>query len=417
MKLISIGEKEFYNYAINHPNGSFYQTPQWGKLKQTNGWKYYLLGYKENKKIICACMLLEKQTPIKRSIFYCPKGFLIDYNDFELLKQFTYDLKKFIIEKKGFMLKIDPNVVYQLRNKEGIPFGNKNDIVIDNLKKIGFHHFGFNNEFETMQPRFLCGINIENTTYDDLIKTFTKNTKKRLLELKNLAVQVKKADKSEYSIAVNILDETNHRKHLAGRPCEYYIKMKDLFKDQIDFYLCYIDKKIAINKYKELINIEQSNKEKILNKMKTSIVGKKLNNDMELCCRKISLLEKRIEEVESFKEDKTYIGSLLSIWMGDESITLLSGTVSKYKNFLPKYAFYDEHIKESLRQKKKYVNFFGISGIFDPKSENYGIYEIKKGFNPQVVELIGEFDLIINRFWYTLYNITFKIYKALKKKK
>ena len=32
----------------------------------------------------------------------------------------------------------------------------------------------------------------------------------------------------------------------------------------------------------------------------------------------------------------------------------------------------------------------------------------------KVVELIGEFDLVISKFWYNVYNISFKIYHGLK---
>ena len=44
----------------------------------------------------------------------------------------------------------------------------------------------------------------------------------------------------------------------------------------------------------------------------------------------------------------------------------------------------------------------------------YGIYEFKKGFGGRVVELIGEFDLIISKPKYNLYNFMLKIYNKLK---
>ena len=56
---------------------------------------------------------------------------------------------------------------------------------------------------------------------------------------------------------------------------------------------------------------------------------------------------------------------------------------------------------------KKY-NFYGISGIFDSKDENYGVYAFKKGFPGKVEELVGDFVLVVNPALY-------KIYKTLKK--
>lgn len=104
----------------------------------------------------------------------------------------------------------------------------------------------------------------------------------------------------------------------------------------------------------------------------------------------------------------------MSLFIGDEGITFMSGTSSLYKDFGPKYVFYNEHIKECLKQKKKYCNFYGISSDLNPNSPYYSIYEIKKGFNPEIVELLGEFDYIVDKPAYYLYKIALKFYKLLK---
>ena len=105
----------------------------------------------------------------------------------------------------------------------------------------------------------------------------------------------------------------------------------------------------------------------------------------------------------------------MSVFTKDEGITFMSGTNPEYKSFYPKYSYYDEHIKYSLKKNLKYVNFYGISGDLDPNSKYYSIYEIKKGFNPDIVELIGEFDYIINSLDYNLYKLALKAYKIVKK--
>lgn len=412
-EFVELKEQEFSKFAKNHHCTSFYQLPEWGKLKEINGWRYYLVGIKQSGKVVAATLLLEKPTPIRKNIFYSPKGFLIDFEDLELLRFFVSQIRRFVKNHNGFFLKIDPYVVYQKRDKDGNEIGARNDSAVDTLKSLGFKHFGFNYEFETMQPRFLCGFKLSES-YEETIKNFSKTTRKHILDLDNLGVTVKKASIDEIGIAVSLLDETANRKKFSNRPTSYYVKMKELLKDKMDFFLCYIDKEEAIKKYKSLIDLEEERKLQIHKKMQNSIVGKKLNQELELCERKINDLKEKIEFVGSLEKEKTYIGSLLSIWVGKESITLLSGTNNNFKRFKPKYAFYNEHIKESIRQKKEYVNFFGISGIFDSNDKNYGIYEIKKGFNPEVIELIGEFDLVISKFWYIAYKILFKLYKIIK---
>ena len=48
----------------------------------------------------------------------------------------------------------------------------------------------------------------------------------------------------------------------------------------------------------------------------------------------------------------------------------------------------------------KYCNFYGISGIFDPKDKNYGMYEFKRGFGGEVQELVGEFTYPVTWIYY-----------------
>ena len=101
--------------------------------------------------------------------------------------------------------------------------------------------------------------------------------------------------------------------------------------------------------------------------------------------------------------------------VNDECITFMSGIDDDYRKFNPKYAMYNKHIEETIKQKMNYVNFYGIAGIFDKSNPEYKIYELKKGFNTEVIELIGEFDLIINKFYYNLYKVAMKVYKLSKK--
>ena len=70
MKFVTLNENEFTEFENTHPLGSFYQTIKWGKLKEKNGWKYYLVGVKEDDKVIAACLLLEKKVFLSLTLFY-----------------------------------------------------------------------------------------------------------------------------------------------------------------------------------------------------------------------------------------------------------------------------------------------------------------------------------------------------------
>ena len=76
---------------------------------------------------------------------------------------------------------------------------------------------------------------------------------------------------------------------------------------------------------------------------------------------------------------------------------------------------YNEHIKDAYTFKIPYLNFYGISGVFDPKDKNYGIFEQKKGFGGEVQEMIGEFTYPVDKVNYKMYMALRNIKRKLKK--
>ena len=105
---------------------------------------------------------------------------------------------------------------------------------------------------------------------------------------------------------------------------------------------------------------------------------------------------------------------MLSLRSGQEYLTLSSGVLEEYKSFTPKYLMYEHHIKEAYKEGFKYCNFYGITGDFNPQNKYYGIYEFKKGFNGNVIELIGQFELPITKFYF-VYQFLKKIQGIVKK--
>ena len=79
------------------------------------------------------------------------------------------------------------------------------------------------------------------------------------------------------------------------------------------------------------------------------------------------------------------------------------------------YLMQYEMIKYAKDNNFKRFNFYGIDGDFSKESINYGLFDFKRGFNSNVVELIGEFDLVENKFNYKLYNFLLKQYKRLRR--
>ena len=45
MKFAQLSFEEYKKFALNHPNISIYQYPEWGQLKSNTGWDYYFVNY------------------------------------------------------------------------------------------------------------------------------------------------------------------------------------------------------------------------------------------------------------------------------------------------------------------------------------------------------------------------------------
>ena len=102
------------------------------------------------------------------------------------------------------------------------------------------------------------------------------------------------------------------------------------------------------------------------------------------------------------------------ITYGNEVIYLFSGSDEKYmKEYNAQYLIQWHMIKYALGHKFKTYNFYGIQGLPDKSSKDYGIYDFKKGFTSdetgRVIELIGSYELPINIPFYHLHQLLSKL--------
>ena len=81
MNFVTLTEKEFQKFADTHPLRTFFQTTYWAEIKKDNGWQSNYVGMKDGKKIVCATLLLSKKIKFFKTMFYAPRGFLIDYDN------------------------------------------------------------------------------------------------------------------------------------------------------------------------------------------------------------------------------------------------------------------------------------------------------------------------------------------------
>lgn len=421
MEIIKLSSKEFEEFTKNHEQMSFHQDERWGKLKEATSWTYEMIGVKEKKKVVIAALLLYKKAPLGINMCYSPRGFIMDYSNKKLLKDFILELKNYLKKKNITFLKIDPFVVYNYRDSNG-ELTEENSLgkdLVKTLKDLGFKHHGLSKGIENeLQPRWIYKLSLDKD-YEELFNNFSKSTRKNILSAKKKGLVVRKAKDEDLETVVSILEESSKRKAFILRSFNYYKQMKDNLGDMMKIYLAHLDPKVYLEQAKVSLKEEKDRNKEILNKMANSMVGSKLENQKATSDRLLLKYEEELAKAQEFAKENPKgkdIAVLISLSAGEEHLSLNSGMLEEYKSFTPKYALYEAHIKDALKEKRKWSNFYGIDGHFTKENNPmYGVYEFKKGFGGEVHELVGEFDLAIKPFMFKIYNIAFALYYKLKK--
>lgn len=426
MKLVNLSKDEFKKFADNHEQITFHQTEEWANLKKVNGWEAHYIGLKDNKKILAAALLLGKKLPIiKKKMFYSPRGFLIDYKNKEILKTFTQEIKKYAKKEKGIFIKIDPYVEYQERDNNGqiVVDGYNNKEVVNNLKELGYKFFGFNLMQDTLQPRWMHVIEINGRSEDEVQKEMESKTRQILRKNEKSCITTHEIERDELPLFKSIMEHTGDRRDFIDRPLSYYEAMWDnLHKNGIlKILIAEIDfDKYEKNTKKELDQIKKDLEDRIYkhdnNLLKMN--EKKYQSTNMQDNESIERLKKQVEKIKAYKKEygsKKTLGTILFLIYGNEVLSLFGGTDDNLMQFQSAYTIHYAGIKYAIDHGYKRYNFYGITGDFRKENPLYGLYLFKKSFGGHVVELIGEYDLIVSKFWYHMYKVAFKLYHTAKK--
>ena len=425
MELVELTEKEFKKYSDKSPQISFHQTYEWGHLKESNGWRMHLVGLKDEKDIKATALLLSKKLPVvKKYMFYSPRGFLIDYNDYDLLNEWTTLLKKYVKSKNGIFVKIDPYISYQDRDLLGniVEGGNNNKKAFENLTKLGYKHFGFNLMQEELQPRWIFVTDVEGRTLDDLMKDMDSKTRQILRKNERDLIKCREIGYDELEIFKDIMKHTGDRRSFIDRPLKYYQDMYNyLAKDGIlKILIAELNLDDLIKKIDDEIKEQEKeykDKEDKYNKDPSKMNKDKYEKSQKVIQENIERLKKKKEHQEKMKEENgstLVLGGILFLIYGDEVLSLFGGSYDKYMEYQSAYTVHFEGLKMALNGGYKRYNFYGITGDFNESNPLYGLYSFKRDFGGKVVELIGEFDLIVDKPMYKAYKGAFKSYHTIK---
>lgn len=415
----NIDQKEYEKFVSENKKSHFMQSYYWGEVMKYKNFIPNYVGIKKDGKLVATALLLKKRMFKNLCYFYCPRGYIMDYNDLELLEVFTKHLREYAKENNAIYIKIDPDIKRHTLDSDGnVIEGEENSKLMDKLTSLGYKHKGFNTEFVNEQPRFTFRLNL-NDDFENIYARMHATTRKILNKKNQFDLITYVGDEKDIKDFYITMEETAEREGLACNPIKYYEEFYNILHKHgmSDIYIAKANiprlKEIYQGKIDELNNnIKELETKEFGNKQKTENKINELNNEIEK-------VKKEKDIVDGIKEDEVVLSSIITVKYNDKVWTIHGGNTTLLRNLNSNYWLYYNIIKDAHDEGYKVIDFFGTSGIANPDKNNpiYGIHNFKKRLGGEYTEFIGEYDLITNKFMYDLYNIVVPIRRKIVKAK
>lgn len=391
MNIKEMSIAEFKEFVSSHFIGNFHESINYAMIKAEEGYDYEFISYGGDEIVGAALILYKKIGGYYYG--YSPRGFLIDYSNTFLLEDFTKKIKAFYGKKNFVFIKINPEIAVAKLNKKTMNFEyNENYRIVDNLIRCGYKKLKDNMNFESLLPRVNAIINLDEFDVNKL----NKNTRNKIKKGLRKGLVLEKCDHNKLNIFYEFI------KNKIKKDEYYYNDFYNVFSKtaDVDLLLVRVDYKTFLinstNAYNNEARINNYLNNKLLSNNNSNVINSKMNSDKTLLSYKND-----IAEASKYlnTNTETYLAGALVIKYQNRVIIEISGFDKSMGRYSPNYFLYYALIKYYSKN-YKYIDLNGITGDLSKDGYYYGLNRFKMGFNPDVYEYIGEFDLVINEKLY-----------------
>lgn len=419
-------EKDFVafdDYLIKN-GGTYMQSSLWPKAKPAWSSHFYV-GYKGQERVF-QCLILGRNLPLAGLVWYIPDGFICDYTNNDLIKEFTQFIKA---EMKKFgvtVLLTDPHLPLRINHEMQEDGLNAHKLLINNGYVLNHN---VENYIYKAPVQFYIPLKNKDTgeqlSADSIIKKCEKGVRysvrigdQRGLVSKICTYDDVKSDPSLMEDFMQVMGDTSDRNDFMERNSDYVTHLMKVFKDYMDLSLVYYDKYVD----KELQN--QRDFELAQNNQKMQNCNdkqkKKLENDNAAIQQQTDNYLKRKKLADDFSDKERFcVAAGLTIRFNGIAGCIFGGSRNILRNETR-----PSHYVNYLRLKKSvecgcdihdlgYVFVDEIEtpadndaplGEFKVREDFIGIRDFKASFNSDYIEFIGEYALVNNKLKFALYN-------------
>ena len=340
------------------PDPHFLQSYEWGQVKAKYGWVPYYAIWTEDGKFsissncqlpitnVVAAALILKRTAFRRfSIFYAPKGPLMDWTNESLRKRVLDDLQSFAKKQGAIFLKLDPDVVLG----RGVPASvdevteNSGQAVMSELRRRGWVESS-----DQIQFRNTVMVDLSVNEEDILMRMKQKTRYNvRLAEKKGVTVRVGTVE--DLPVLYKMYAETSVRDGFVIRDEEYYMTVWKLF-------------------------------------MSSTVHGQPSAVPL-------------IAEV-----DNEPVAAIFLFMFAGRGYYVYGMSRDKHREKMPTYLLQWAAMKHAKAHGCLTYDLWGAPDVFDESDSMWGVYRFKEGLGGEVVRTLGAYDFAPNKFWYSMYS-------------
>lgn len=343
------------------PDPHFLQTYEWGQVKAKYGWQPIYLVWDEQGKmkeerndlssfifpVQAACLVLKRTAFRRFSIFYAPKGPVMDWTNESLRKRVLDDLHSFAKKQGAIFLKLDPDVVLG----RGVPASvdevteNSGQAVMSDLK-----HRGWVESSDQIQFRNTVMVDLSASEEDILMRMKQKTRYNvRLAEKKGVTVRAGSVD--DLPMLYKMYAETSVRDGFVIRDEGYYMMVWKTYM---------------------------------------SNVGGQRSEPSAVPL---------IAEV-----DGEAVAAIFLFIFAGRGYYVYGMSRNAHREKMPTYLLQWAAMKHAKSHGCLTYDLWGAPDVFDESDSMWGVYRFKEGLGGDVVRTLGAYDFAPSKFWYTMYS-------------
>ncbi|MBQ1509260.1 MAG: peptidoglycan bridge formation glycyltransferase FemA/FemB family protein [Erysipelotrichaceae bacterium] len=310
MFLKELPESVYEDAVLHSGKPHFMQSSAWGEVNEKRNYTVRRIGLFDGDVLKGTALLLEKKI-LRWKSYYCPRGFLCDYSDHELVKEFIALLKDYVKKNGGLYLKTDADILIRTLNDDGTVKETYEDnlALLPLLTSLGGKHKGFTTRFvDTAAPRFTFRVSVDKTD-EEFLASFHSTTRNILKRNNPYHLHFVKGGKELIPSFYKTMKETSLRKQMYLEPESFFEDFHEILHkhDMSDVYIVYALKSELLELYKQKKQSIDTEKEKLLaTGSKKALNRLKDFEDME------KKLDKELAQVQEMDEEKIVLSGMIT---------------------------------------------------------------------------------------------------------